>query len=141
MKQKVKKIVSFAVVGCLLSSMSLSIVKAANFFGDYSFTLDYSTGNPYAYSYALDKWTGEDANASSNSYSHYDFTATVLPSYNDYYSNHENIVLYPGDNSNIPVPWYNSRSSQAILRGESNYDIFYEASGFWASDPSYIPHE
>ena len=138
MRQKMKKLASAAVAGCLLSSMSLSMVKAGNFFDYYDFYLDFSTGDPYGYSEQLDKWYNEAAEASSNASNAYDFTATVLPSSDRGNVVHDNVVLYPGEDKTIEVPWYGSNSSKAVLRGESNHDVYYYISGWWASDPSYV---
>ena len=139
MNKKVKKAFSCVMLACVLGLLSLSAVKAADFFDLYDFDFDFSTGDPYAYSYELDKWINEDAQASCDGNCEYDFTATVLPEGGYDGVSHANVRIYPGETVNIPVPWYN-KPRKAVLRGESNYDVIYSVSGFWMSDPSYVPH-
>lgn len=139
MNKKVKKAFSCVMLACVLCLLSLSAVKAANYWGDYKFCLDFNTGDPYAYSVPLDKGINEDAQASSNSSSERAFTATVLPEGGYDGVQHDNVVIHPGETVSIQVPWYN-KPCKAVLRGESNYDVIYSVSGFWASDPSYVPH-
>lgn len=139
MNKKVKKAFSCVMLACVLGLLSLSAVKAADFWGDYDFCLDFNTGDPYDYSYALDKWKNEDAQVSSNSSSENDFTATVLPEGGYDGVPHDDVKVYPGQTATIEVPWYN-KPRKAVLRGESNYDVIYSVSGFWMSDPSYVPH-
>lgn len=97
-------------------------------------------GNPYAYSETLDKTIDEPAAVSSNSYSEKPFTVTVLPASGYDGVAHANVTVKPGETVSVLVPWYN-KPCKAVLRGESNYDTVYRVSGFWMSDPSYVPHE
>ena len=135
--EKIKKFTGVMLAATFICLSGTHIALAMHPYGEYDFDLDFSSGDPYAYSKSVEKWSKEDALVASNASSEYDFTATVLRDRYSGSSQHTNVVIYPGKSEYISVPWFNSKSTSAVLRGKSNYDIWYNVYGAWTTQPSY----
>lgn len=125
----------------MLTSLGLMGVYA-NDHGDtdFGFNLDYSQGDPYDYTGLREKL--DDSSSYINYLSGDDsFTASVVAGY-DSGSRADDDAIRRVNKNIEPGNWYyltnyvkeDGDYGWAAIRGESNYDWFYNASGKWSPD-------
>lgn len=138
---KLKKVVSVTMLTAMLTSLGLMGVYA-NDHGDtkFGFNLDYSQGDPYDYTEL--RWKDDDSSSYINYISGDDsFTASVVAGY-DSGSRVDDDAIRRVNKNIEPGNWYyltnyvkeDGGYNWAAIRGESNYDWFYNASGKWSPD-------
>ncbi len=139
MPKKFKQFMSALVLATLVLSLTGQVVKAATASSrNYEFYFDYTTGDPYDYSGDQPKNNTSYSLVNYKSGYQYSYTAAIVGLDNS--GLREDITLdmvriYPGTSNNVVHNWVRENGlSDAVLRGESDYDIIYESQGTWNAD-------
>jgi hypothetical protein len=134
-----RKLATIVAVSSLMASFGMVCYANNHSDSDFNFSLDYSTGNPYAYT---DLRVKEDDSYSYINYTsgNYSFTACVVAGDDGVRVDDDAIRLVsrniiPG-NSYFLTNYVkeDGNHNMASIRGESNYDWYYNASGLWSPD-------
>lgn len=134
-KAKIKNVLGIGLLTSVLCCSMIGITKAENWWDDFGFSLNFSTGNPYGYSQPLNK----DSYSSCGVYNScgYAFYASIAGFDGGIREDitMKNTRIAPYENNASVVNWVKeSGLNQAVLRGESIDDEDYYVRGRWSAD-------